>query len=150
MAFMVFWTWAKGLEDRFDGANRRNLRRFIVAKDSDNASDGVVFQLPARNSVQSTNEEVGPAIHYAETHRIENEDRPESLKFDGKLENYYYMAPGRGDRTPSDEKNGSFEQEEEERRELVRISTCAIFHKLSAGTGVPHSFVGESLLLVLA
>ena len=26
---MIFWTWAKGLEDEFDGSNRRNLRHFI-------------------------------------------------------------------------------------------------------------------------
>jgi KUP system potassium uptake protein len=31
MLFMLFWTWAKRLEDRFDGAKRRNLRHFIVA-----------------------------------------------------------------------------------------------------------------------
>ena len=30
----------------------------------------------------------------------------------------------------------------EERRELQRISTCAIFHKFTRGAGVPHTFVG--------
>jgi hypothetical protein len=30
----------------------------------------------------------------------------------------------------------------EERRELQRISTCAIFHKFTCGYGVPHTFVG--------
>lgn len=29
-----------------------------------------------------------------------------------------------------------------ERKELMRISTCAIFHKFSRGPGVPHTFVG--------
>ena len=29
-----------------------------------------------------------------------------------------------------------------EKRELVRISTCAIFHKYTRGPGVPHTFVG--------
>jgi len=29
-----------------------------------------------------------------------------------------------------------------ERKELVRINTCAVFHKLTPGQGVPHSFVG--------
>ncbi len=30
----------------------------------------------------------------------------------------------------------------EEKKELARISSCAIFHKLTPGKGVPHSFVG--------
>ena len=30
----------------------------------------------------------------------------------------------------------------EEKRELVRIETCAVFHKLTPGPGVPHSFIG--------
>lgn len=30
----------------------------------------------------------------------------------------------------------------EEKRELVRIESCAIFHKLTPGQGVPHSFIG--------
>ncbi|KAJ7689182.1 potassium transporter [Mycena rosella] len=29
MLFMSLWTWAKGLEDKFDGENRTNLRHFI-------------------------------------------------------------------------------------------------------------------------
>lgn len=29
---MVFWNWAKGLEDAFDSRNRRQLRDFIVGK----------------------------------------------------------------------------------------------------------------------
>ncbi|KAJ4491170.1 potassium transporter [Lentinula edodes] len=33
MIFMVFWTWSKGLEDAFDGANRQNLRHFIWRED---------------------------------------------------------------------------------------------------------------------
>lgn len=30
-----------------------------------------------------------------------------------------------------------------ERREIQRIPTCAIFHKLASGKGVPHTFVGK-------
>lgn len=33
------------------------------------------------------------------------------------------------------------ESELEEKRELVRISACAIFYKFSRGPGVPHTFV---------
>jgi KUP system potassium uptake protein len=45
-------------------------------------------------------------------------------------ETYYYL-----------ERIGS--DAEEEKQELVRIDTCAVFHKLGSGKGVPHSFVGE-------
>lgn len=38
---MVFWNWAKGLEDAFDSRNRRQLHDFIVGKD-DTAYDGKV------------------------------------------------------------------------------------------------------------
>jgi KUP system potassium uptake protein len=34
------------------------------------------------------------------------------------------------------------EKEVEGRRDLMRISTCAVFHKFSRGPGVPHTFVG--------
>ena len=34
---------------------------------------------------------------------------------------------------------------ENEKLELVRLPTCAIFHKLGAGTGVPPSFLGTLL-----
>lgn len=36
---------------------------------------------------------------------------------------------------------GLKESELEERRELVRISACAIFYKFSRGPGIPHTFV---------
>ncbi|KIY46736.1 potassium transporter [Fistulina hepatica ATCC 64428] len=31
---MLFWTWAKGLEDEFDGVNRQNLKHFIYQQES--------------------------------------------------------------------------------------------------------------------
>ena len=126
MVFMLFWTWAKvpklvflftpfthppldqRQEDRFDGANRRNLRHFIVAGEK-----GVVT-LPSRGHLQSIT--------------------PDAEELDDSVtiqEQYYYFAR---DRTVHDQ--------EEDRRELVRIPTCAVFHKFAAGKGVPHSFVG--------
>ena len=42
--------------------------------------------------------------------------------------------------TPTDEK--SMMVWEEEKRKLPRIDSCAIFHKLTPGSGVPHSFIG--------
>jgi hypothetical protein len=44
----------------------------------------------------------------------------------------YYFAPA----------DDSVHEKAEDRRELVRIPVCAVFHKFAAGTGVPHSFVG--------
>ncbi|KZV71451.1 potassium transporter [Peniophora sp. CONT] len=41
LAVMVFWNWAKGLEDAFDSRNRRQLHDFIVGKD-DAVFDGKV------------------------------------------------------------------------------------------------------------
>ena len=37
----------------------------------------------------------------------------------------------------------------EQRRELQRIPTFAIFHKIALGKGVPHTFVGESPFLTI-
>lgn len=42
---------------------------------------------------------------------------------------------------------GEIMVEDKEKMELVRLPTCAIFHKLGAGTGVPPSFLGKSLRL---
>ncbi|KAF8521952.1 potassium transporter-domain-containing protein [Hysterangium stoloniferum] len=33
LTLMVFWTWARGLEEEFDGVNRKNLRHFIIPVD---------------------------------------------------------------------------------------------------------------------
>ena len=38
---------------------------------------------------------------------------------------------------------GEIMVEDKETMELVRLPTCAIFHKLGAGTGVPPSFLGK-------
>ena len=38
---------------------------------------------------------------------------------------------------------GEIMVEDRETMELVRLPTCAIFHKLGAGTGVPPSFLGK-------
>lgn len=75
------------------------------------------------NSTVAVIEDNTPAVHYA----------TESTS-------YYYMAPAKLAHLSSDEKSSA---EDEEKRDLVRISSCAFFHKLSAGMGVPHSFVGK-------
>ena len=50
-------------------------------------------------------------------------------------ERYYYFARDKL-------ANESARDQTEDRKELVRIPTCAIFHKFASGKGVPHSFVG--------
>jgi KUP system potassium uptake protein len=112
LSVMAFWTWAKALEDTFDGANRRNLRRFIVPRDENQANSSAVDLNVLRGG----------------NHLAVEQQSTVSSETD-----YYYMAGKHAD----DEK-----EEREERKELVRIDTCAVFYKLSAGTGVPHSFVG--------
>jgi KUP system potassium uptake protein len=60
---------------------------------------------------------------------------PEVDEFDELVsvqERYYYSVH---DKIASEERD-------EDRRELVRIPTCAVFHKFASGKGVPHSFVG--------
>ncbi|KDR82452.1 hypothetical protein GALMADRAFT_237778 [Galerina marginata CBS 339.88] len=50
----------------------------------------------------------------------------------------YYILQGSGEDTSDkyvDEKSG-------EKKELQRIPSCAVFHKLASGQGVPHTFVG--------
>ena len=47
------------------------------------------------------------------------------------------------ERSPSAESTDVYGKEHMiEKRELMRISTCAIFHKYTRGPGVPHTFVG--------
>jgi len=110
---MAFWTWAKGLEDKFDGTNRRNLRHFIMTQD-----DGQLT-LPLQSIEESLT-------------NVKEVDQ-DSVKD----QTYYYLPHDFVD-------NGSSElgREKEERRELVRIATCAVFYKLASGKGVPHSFIG--------
>ena len=48
------------------------------------------------------------------------------------------------DRHPSlDIERGALRPEDLKMKALARIPTCAVFHKLTPGQGVPHSFVGE-------
>jgi KUP system potassium uptake protein len=128
---MAFWTWARvffcllcvwnindictqRLEDQFDGDNRRNLRHFIMTED-----DGqVTFSLRAAD---------GPS---ASVNDLDQETVKEPT--------YHYIA------RDSEKMSVDGVQEKEERRELVRISTCAVFYKMASGKGVPHSFVGKS------
>jgi hypothetical protein len=132
---MAFWTWAQasydsrhkdrmltpnsqGLEDKFDGTNRRNLRHFIVPGEADEIAL-----------------HMGNVVARANQGGVSEDERAPS-----PLPDYYYMATGEKLKSSKE----SIDDEEPEKRQLVRIPTCAIFHKLSSGKGVPHSFVGKS------
>ncbi|KAF8604432.1 potassium transporter [Ceratobasidium sp. AG-I] len=112
MLIMWFWTWAKGLEDAFDGANRRNLRHFIML-DSINP-----------------NEKPSPAI--VQGHSNTNTQNQEITFVDDQVATEEELE---------DEKLGLYLlSDSKEKRPLPRVETTAVFHKLSAGKGVPHAF----------
>ncbi|KAG8743230.1 hypothetical protein FRC10_000231 [Ceratobasidium sp. 414] len=121
MIIMWFWTWAKGLEDEFDGANRRNLRHFIMVDTIDSNEKGPA---PA------------PVIPFEATR-----SKSQEITFvDDQLATQEELE---------DEKLGLYLlSDTKERRPLPRIETTAVFHKLSAGKGVPHAFYGEIFLSV--
>ncbi|KIK08027.1 hypothetical protein K443DRAFT_86126 [Laccaria amethystina LaAM-08-1] len=97
---MTLWVWAKGLEDKFDGANRMNLRHFIS---------------PDEKASEANYDEDGEEL-------------------DPELPPYFYL--------PSPAEKAAGEKMVEERRMLQRIPTCAVFHKIASGKGVPHTFIG--------
>jgi KUP system potassium uptake protein len=110
---MVFWTWAKGLEDKFDGANRRNLRQFI----SKEVKDDVKY--PADSPRLSTNRVIEFDVADAQASTA-------AEKHESQVEETVQLFLDSGD----------------EKVPLPRMSTMAIFHKLSSGKGVPHTFYG--------
>ncbi|KAJ7145273.1 potassium transporter [Mycena filopes] len=108
MLIMSFWTWAKGLEDKFDGEHRENLRHFIIPEIDQNDDD-------------FDNEEAEEEEEEAEE---EGDSKPKDLQ-------YYYRADLDG------EKRGV----ENQNLPLVRLPTCAVFHKFARGQGAPHTFI---------
>ncbi|TFK33003.1 potassium transporter [Crucibulum laeve] len=114
MLIMFLWTWAKRLEDSFDGANRKNLRHFIQQNEKSNN------------------------IHFDF-----DDDADHAITIDGEddhaatLPTYYYMST----QSPTTSSVGN-DKIAEVRKDLQRIPTCAVFHKIAEGKGVPHTFVG--------
>jgi KUP system potassium uptake protein len=113
---MVFWTWAKGLEDEFDGANRHSLRQFIS------------MVVPTKPTSPHPNR----SVPLGGVEFIEN-----------------YLAAALADCAPTDRQQSENETIQlvldtggREKIPLPRMSTMAIFHKLSYGKGVPHTFYG--------
>jgi KUP system potassium uptake protein len=117
MLIMWFWTWAKGLEDEFDGANRRNLSHFIML-----------------DTVGHEKEISSPVIPFRSSHTVSASQEitfvDDQVATEEDLEN---------------EKLGLYLlSDTKEKRLLPRVETAAVFHKLSAGKGVPHAFYGQS------
>ncbi|KII86101.1 hypothetical protein PLICRDRAFT_44566 [Plicaturopsis crispa FD-325 SS-3] len=117
MLFMTFWTWAKGLEDEFDGAHRKNLRHIIHVKEK---SIEISVDAPLTMQGEHADDDIG-------------ED--DAYHVHPSKEATYYLSkaamPSASGMIPTVEKT-----------ELARVDTCAIFHKLSKGKGVPHTFTG--------
>jgi len=117
---MIFWTWAKGLEDNFDGVNRHNLRHFIVNsfnKPHGNIRDIKVAKTSAHQYSTLATLTQGSGVDEAST-----EDDVVS-KEDGKADSLYLVSE---DKTFV--------------RELSRVPIMAVFHKIAGGKGVPHTF----------
>ncbi|TRM65069.1 potassium transporter [Schizophyllum amplum] len=115
-AIMVHWTWAKGLEDIFDGKNRVNLRHFILQGD---LPDDPTFLAGDKDG------EGGSAVE-------EPMDDPTPAPL-------YYLS---GNMSSMEQNDEAQDEKVPQRRDLTRIPTCAVFHKFTAGRGVPHTFVG--------
>jgi KUP system potassium uptake protein len=108
---MLFWTWAKRLEDEFDCSSRQNLRHFIRVSNKPDP-DNVVLKLGTGDTVVGDDDE------------------------DEKSPSYYYVS------SAWDLHRSTGHAINQMKHELARIQTCAIFHKLNRGRGVPHTFIG--------
>ena len=113
---MVFWTWAKGLEDEFDGVNRRNLRHFISKVISEKPVSPPPLHPVSPGGVEFIEEYLAAALANPAP-----PDEPQRVKQTVQL----FLDVGEQEKIP-----------------LPRMSTMAIFHKLSSGKGVPHTFYG--------
>ncbi len=140
---MWLWTWgkvhihcckdlaytnclSKGLEDAFDGQNRQNLRDFI-RKDE---KLQVTFHLDGDAENDAVDDEVD-----------DDDDDTYSIS------RYYYVPHPSASSSAVD--GDAHPKALLRQRELVRIPTCAVFHKIAEGQGVPHSFIGKLASVVL-
>jgi len=116
---MVFWTWAKGLEDKFDGANRRDLRHFISKVVSERiSSPSALTPIPlSLQPVDSKQDDIVATKLPESSPPAEDQEMVETFQM--------FLDVGGQESVP-----------------LTRMSTLAVFHKLSSGKGVPHTFYG--------
>ena len=130
---MIFWTWAKGLEDEFDGSNRRNLRQFISTEIPQMSERPTRVPSPSLLSHNDMNDETG----VSEMNVATLDDR-----FKDNVSLFLHRDMSLRRRTTIGITIPEKKKQKEEKMILVRLPTCAIFHKTSAGKGVPHTFYG--------
>ncbi|KAF8321383.1 potassium transporter [Cantharellus anzutake] len=139
-ALMMFWTWAKGLEDAFDGKNRRNPRSFIVHRgfgEKGSLNRGAESDpLDIANTQQDTENNDGEIIEEDQVGLAQDTSVV-------KRTNSALSGDDQGDGLVDTNQELFFLDESSASAiQLPRIPTCAIFHKLTGGRGVPHSFYG--------
>ena len=78
--------------------------------------------------------------HFIYSNKKTQSDDDDSSEGDYPL-SYYYTKRNPSVDEPIDDKTT------EPKREIQRIPTFAIFHKLAVGKGVPHTFVGKFVFL---
>jgi len=128
---MIFWTWAKGLEDEFDGSNRRNLRHFISTEVQ------MISEKPTRATSPAVPGDDGKdEAGVSEMNVATLEDQP---KEGVSLFLHVDTLTSSAQRANTLDERKS---QKEEKMVLARLPTCAIFHKTSAGKGAPHTFYG--------
>jgi len=140
--FMLFWTWGKGLEDKFDGANRRNLRHFIgVESKGEDREKAIRKRLNSTQVPQGTSaltyvvgkpntnsvSNAGATLVRSNTTEVDDADSTLDSAEELKGQDSLYLVA---------------EDDGHPRLPLPRLPTCAVFHKLTAGRGVPHTFYG--------
>ncbi|KAF9269675.1 potassium transporter [Marasmius fiardii PR-910] len=118
---MCLWAWGKTLEDRFDGKNVLELPGFAVEQD----------RALAQLAQELTLADDASGEHYAfyVPEVTENAAVRDMVGLS--------RVRARGDRDVK-----------YDNRELMRIPTCAVFHRYVAGRGFPHAFSGTSFTFV--
>jgi len=131
---MIFWTWAKRLEDEFDGSNRRNLRHFI-------STEVQISERPTRAASPSvrSGDDARDEAGFSETNVATLDDQ---YKEEVSLFLHRDTPPSLTQRVTTGITIEDKKAPKEEKMVLARLPTCAIFHKLSVGKGAPHTFYG--------
>jgi KUP system potassium uptake protein len=115
---MVFWSWARELEDSFDDSNAEKLSRIITRRALDEKA-------PLRKSAVN------------ETEAVSNDDLHLSHSIDADAEDELSTQRSEHDIPPL-----YLQRATGESTVLARIPVMAIFHRNDAANrGVPHSFV---------
>jgi len=135
---MVFWTWARRLEDTFDGKNRQNLRRFII-QETEKMGSPVMLSPTGQFSAASGDRDdmtTDNASDEAATTSMQLRQEPPMYFLARVKSPKVTIRESLNDNEGEKDASGSYVQ-----KELPRIMSCAVFHKLTHGRGVPHAFI---------